>query len=117
MTATQTHRQIIIVLVHQVIMIIYKYEGRRYIKNKLINLLEIIWGHDTSFVLPPQYGPSKVGSSNNPFVIGEFFFHGNFTLRPHILILRIVLINLWVQFYLVYKIWVHIPKSLLSSDV
>jgi hypothetical protein len=47
---------------------------------------------------------------NNPFVIGEFFFCGNFTLRPHILILWIVLINFWVQFYLVYKIWVHIPK-------
>jgi hypothetical protein len=37
---------------------------------------------------------------------------GDFTLQPHILILRIVLINLWVQFYLVYKICVHIPKSL-----
>jgi hypothetical protein len=73
MTATQTHRQIIVLLVHQVIMIIYKQEGRSYIKKKLINLLEIIWGHDTSFVLPPQQGSSYVGSSSNPFVIGEFF--------------------------------------------
>jgi hypothetical protein len=83
MMTTQTQRQIIVLLVHHVIMIIYKQEGRSYIKNKLINLLEIIWGHDTSFVLPPQHGKSYVGS-------------GNFTLRPHILILRIVLINLWV---------------------
>jgi hypothetical protein len=35
MMATQTHRQIIVLLVHQVIMIIYKKEGRSYIKNKL----------------------------------------------------------------------------------
>jgi hypothetical protein len=58
MMATQTHRQIIVLLVHRVIMIIYKQEGRSYIKNKLINLLEIIWGHNTSFVLPLQHGPS-----------------------------------------------------------
>jgi hypothetical protein len=38
-------------------------------------------------------------------------FFGNFTLRPHIFILLIVLINLLVQFFLVYNIWVHIPKS------
>jgi hypothetical protein len=38
MTATQTHRQIIVLLVHQVIMIIYKEEGRSYIKNKLTYL-------------------------------------------------------------------------------
>jgi hypothetical protein len=38
MMATKTHRQIIVLLVHQVIMIIYKYEGTSYIKNKLIYL-------------------------------------------------------------------------------
>jgi hypothetical protein len=42
------------------------------------------------------------------------FFCGDFTLRLHVLILRIVLINLLAQLYLVYKIWVHIPKSLSS---
>jgi hypothetical protein len=31
-----------------------------------------------------------------------------------VLILLTVLVNLWVQLYLVYKIWVHIPKSLSS---
>jgi hypothetical protein len=40
------------------------------------------------------------------------FFRGDFTLWPHVLIVRIVLVNLWDQFYLVYKIWVLIPKSL-----
>jgi hypothetical protein len=40
------------------------------------------------------------------------FFHGDFTLRLHVLMLWIVLVNLWVQLYLVYNIWVHIPKSL-----
>jgi hypothetical protein len=39
-------------------------------------------------------------------------FHGDFTLCLHILILLIVLINLWVQLYLVYKIWVRTSKSL-----
>jgi hypothetical protein len=38
MRATQTHGQIIVLLVHQVIMIIYKLEGRSYIKNKLTYL-------------------------------------------------------------------------------
>jgi hypothetical protein len=38
MTATQIHRQIIVLLIHQEIMIIYKYEGRSYIKNKLTYL-------------------------------------------------------------------------------
>jgi hypothetical protein len=42
----------------------------------------------------------------------SFLFHDDFTLRPHVLILRIVLVNLWVPFYLVSKIWIHIPKSL-----
>jgi hypothetical protein len=32
--------------------------------------------------------------------------------QPHVLILQIVLVNFWVQFFLVYKIWVRIPKSL-----
>jgi hypothetical protein len=38
MMAKQTHRHIIVLLVHQVIMIIYKQEGSSYIKNKLIYL-------------------------------------------------------------------------------
>jgi hypothetical protein len=45
------------------------------------------------------------------------FFHGDLTLRLHVLILQIVLINLWVQLYLVYKIRVRIPKSLFWSVV
>jgi hypothetical protein len=38
MTATQTHMHIIVLLVHQVIMIIYKQEGSSYINNKLTYL-------------------------------------------------------------------------------
>jgi hypothetical protein len=38
MTTTQTHKHIIVLLVHQVIMIIYKQEGRSYINNKLTYL-------------------------------------------------------------------------------
>jgi hypothetical protein len=45
------------------------------------------------------------------------FFHNDFTLRLNVLILPIVLVNLWVQLYLVYKIWVHIAKSLFCSVV
>jgi hypothetical protein len=39
MMATQTYRHIIVLLVHQIIMIIYKKEGRSYIKNKLTYLI------------------------------------------------------------------------------
>jgi hypothetical protein len=35
MTTIQTHRHIIVLLVHLVIMTIYKSEGSSYIKNKL----------------------------------------------------------------------------------
>jgi hypothetical protein len=38
MTTIQTHRHIIVLLVHLVIMIIYKAEGSSYIKNKLTYL-------------------------------------------------------------------------------
>jgi hypothetical protein len=38
MTTIQTHKHIIVLLVHLVIMIIYKSEGSSYIKNKLTYL-------------------------------------------------------------------------------
>jgi hypothetical protein len=38
MTATRTYRQVIVLLVHQVIMILYKKEDRSYIKKKLTYL-------------------------------------------------------------------------------
>jgi hypothetical protein len=47
----------------------------------------------------------------------SLFFHGDFTIHLLVLILLNVLINLWVQLYLVYKIWVRIPKSLFPSVV
>jgi hypothetical protein len=55
--------------------------------------------------------------NNSLHVLSGEFFCGDFTLRLHVLILLVILVNLWVQLYLIYKIWVRIPKSLFWSVV